>query len=244
MSPPSETAARAGPGGGTVDGVSTVPAETDPKLRADARRNRELLLAAAAEAFAEHGLDVGVAEIARRAGVGTATLFRRFPTKDDLILAVVHQRIEEVVNLFESGLQDPDPWCGLVGPMTTVTRMQSVDRGFFEAVGEHLHNDPAFGPLRHRVQSAAARLVARAQEAGVVRGDLAAEDVLLLLKAAAQAADLAGNAVPGLHERYLGIIFDGLRPEAATPLPCAAPTFDQLDAAAISRRRREDRPRC
>jgi AcrR family transcriptional regulator len=227
-----------------VDGVSTVPAETDPKLRADARRNRELLLAAAAEAFAEHGLDVGVAEIARRAGVGTATLFRRFPTKDDLILAVVHQRIEEVVDLFESGLQDPDPWCGLVGPMTTVTKMQSVDRGFFEAVGEHLHNDPAFGPLRHRVQSAAARLVARAQEAGVVRGDLAAEDVLLLLKAAAQAADLAGDAVPGLHERYLGIIFDGLRPEAATPLPCGAPTFDQLDAAAISRRRREDRPRC
>jgi AcrR family transcriptional regulator len=176
-----------------------------------------------------------VAEIARRAGVGTATLFRRFPTKDDLILAVVHQRIEEVVDLFESGLQDPDPWCGLVGPMTTVTKMQSVDRGFFEAVGEHLHNDPAFGPLRDRVQSAAARLVTRAQEAGVVRDDLAAEDVLLLLKAAAQAADLAGDAVPGLHRRYLGIIFDGLRPAAATPLPCPAPTFEQLDAA-IGRR--------
>ncbi len=223
--------------------MSTVPAETDPKLRADARRNRELLLTAAGEAFAEHGLDVGVAEIARRAGVGTATLFRRFPTKDDLVLAVVQQRIEQVVEVFESGLQDPDPWCGLVGAMSTVTAMQSVDRGFFEAVGEHLHNDPAFGPLRERVQLAAARLVTRAQEAGVLRRDLAAEDVLLLLKAAAQAADLAGDAVPELHQRYLGIIFDGLRPEAATPLPCAAPTFAQLDAA-ISSRRREGRPRC
>jgi len=76
-----------------------------------------------------------------------------------------------------------------------------------------------------------------------VRRDLAAEDVLLLLKAAAQAADLAGRAVPELHQRYLGIIFDGLRPEAATPLPCAPPTFAQLDAA-VSRRRREDRPGC
>jgi AcrR family transcriptional regulator len=223
--------------------VSTVPADPDPKLRADARRNRELLLAAAAEAFAEHGLDVGVAEIARRAGVGTATLFRRFPTKDDLVFAVVEERVREVVRVFESGLEHPDPWCGLVGPMTEVTAMQSVDRGFFEAVGEHLHNDPAFTPLRDRVQRAAARLVARAQEAGVVRGDLAAEDVLLLLKAAAQAADLASEAVPDLHQRYLGIIFDGLRPEAATPLPCAAPTFEQLDAA-VSRRRREGRPGC
>ena len=223
--------------------VSSVPAESDPQLRADARRNRELLLSAAAEAFAEQGLDVGVAEIARRAGVGTATLFRRFPTKDDLILAVVEQRVEDVVRAFESGLEDHDPWRGLTGPMTTVTAMQSADRGFFEAVGEHLHNDPAFAPLRDRVQAAAARLVTRAQEAGVVRRDLAPEDVLLLLKAAAQATDLAGDAAPGLHERYLGIIFDGLRPAAATPLPCRAPTFDQLDAA-ISRRRREGRPGC
>jgi len=223
--------------------VSTLPAGSDPKLRADARRNRELLLAAAAEAFREHGLDVGVAEIARRAGVGTATLFRRFATKDDLVFAVVEQRVQEVVRAFEAGLEDPDPWSGLVGPMTRVTAMQSVDRGFFEAVGEHLHNDPAFGPLRDRVQQAAARLVTRAQEAGVVRTDLAPEDVLLLLKAAAQAADLAGDAVPELHRRYLGIIFDGLRPEAATPLPCAPPTFAQLDAA-VSRRRREGRPGC
>ncbi len=235
-------AEHAGHDGATVTPVSTVPAETDPKLRADARRNRELLLRAAAEAFAEHGLDVGVAEIARRAGVGTATLFRRFPTKDDLVLAVVEERIREVVEVFESGLEDPDPWCGLVGPMTEVTKMQSVDRGFFEAVGDHLHNDAAFAPLRERVQSSAARLVSRAQEAGVVRDDLAPEDVLLLLKAAAQAADLAGDA-PELHTRYLGIIFDGLRPAAATPLPCSPPTFAQLDAA-VSRRRREGRRGC
>jgi AcrR family transcriptional regulator len=215
--------------------VTTVPADGDPTLRADARRNRELLLAAAAEAFAEQGLDVGVAEIARRAGVGTATLFRRFPTKDDLVLAVVEQRVAEVVRAFEAGLDDPDPWRGLVEPMREVTAMQSVDRGFFEAVGAHLHTLPSFAPLRARVHEAAARLVTRAQEAGVVRDDLAAEDVLLLLKAAAQAADLAGDAVPGLHRRYLGIIFDGLRPAAATPLPCPAPTFEQLDAA-IGRR--------
>lgn len=223
--------------------MSTVPADGERELRADARRNRELLLTAAAEAFAEQGLDVGVAEIARRAGVGTATLFRRFPTKEDLVLAVVEQRIEEVVTTFESGLDDPDPWRGLVEPMTAVTAMQSVDRGFFEAVGEHLHNSPAFAPLRDRVQAAAARLVVRAQDAGVLRRDLAPADVLLLLKAAAQAADLAGDAVPELHRRYLGIIFDGLRPGAATPLPCPAPTFDQLDAA-ISRRRRAGRPGC
>lgn len=225
-----------GTDGATVRSVTSVPAPTDPKLRADARRNRELLLAAAAGAFAEHGLDVGVAEIARRAGVGTATLFRRFPTKDDLILAVVQQRVQEVVRTFEAGLEDPDPWRGLVGPLTRVTGMQVTDRGLFEAVGHLLHNDPALVQLRDGVHDAAARLVARAQEAGVLRRDLAAEDVLVLLKAAAQAADLAGGAIPDLHARYLGIIFDGLRPEAATPLPCRPPTYAQLGAAFSQRR--------
>src|SRR5437763_15723704 len=82
-------------------------------LRADAERNRERILAAAREAFAEDGLDVGLHEIAKRAGVGVGTVYRRFPEKEQLIEALFHDRIEEVVGIAERGLAFDDAWTGL-----------------------------------------------------------------------------------------------------------------------------------
>src|SRR5688500_20234163 len=87
-----------------------MPSQSPPsELRADAARNRELIIAAAASVFAERGLDAATAEIAHRAGVGEATLFRRFPSKDDLIDANIETRLEEFAALADAAATEPDP---------------------------------------------------------------------------------------------------------------------------------------
>ncbi|MFP5380306.1 MAG: TetR/AcrR family transcriptional regulator, partial [Vicinamibacteria bacterium] len=133
-------------------------------LRADAERNRRHILEAAAAAFADGGLDVPVAEIARRAGVGAGTLFRRFPTKDDLVIAIVEQRIDDIAARFEEALADPDPWAGFAECMEAAVAMQVRDRGVLEAVGERAEAGVELGSqLVVRVRDHG-----REQEAGAV----------------------------------------------------------------------------
>lgn len=193
-------------------------------LRADAARNRERIIAAAATVFAERGLDVATAEIAHRAGVGEATLFRRFPTKDDLIDAIVETRMEEVAALADAAAADPDPAAALEHFMQDVVKQFSRDQGFFEAAGKRCVVDPRFQPLRERSLEAMGRLLKRAQDAGAVRRDLSASDLSFLAGSAAYAM---GVQFPGLREdlwkRYLRVILDGMRPEGATKLRPGAP---------------------
>src|ERR1700754_1301964 len=99
------------------------------RLRADAERNRTALLTAAREVFGEHGLDASLDEIARRAGVGNATLYRRFPSRRDLIAEVFAGQMTEWVDLSELALADPDPWNGFLTYVTRVCEMQATDRG-------------------------------------------------------------------------------------------------------------------
>ena len=141
-------------------------------LRADAARNRERIIAAAATVFAERGLDAATAEIAQRAGVGEATLFRRFPTKDDLIDAIIETRMEEVAVLADAAADHPDPAVALERFMADLVKQFSRDKGFFEAAGERCMSDPRFRSQRERALEAAGRLLRRAQEAGAVRTDL------------------------------------------------------------------------
>src|SRR5215217_792334 len=182
-------------------------------LRADAARNRELIIAAAA-----------AAEIAQRAGVGEATLFRRFPTKDDLIDAIIETRMEEVAALADSAADDPDPAAALERFMQDVVKRLSRDHGFFEAAGERCVRDPRFRPLREHSLEAMGRLLKRAQDAGAVRRDLSAADLSFLAGSAAYAMEVQ---FPGLHEdlwkRYLRVILDGMRPEGASKLRPGAP---------------------
>src|SRR4051794_4136234 len=102
------------------------------RLRADAERNRTALLAAARVVFGEHGLEASLDEIARRAGVGNATLYRRFPTRRDLIAAVFAGRMSEYVELADEALRNPDPWQAFVGYLTRVCEVQATDRGLSE----------------------------------------------------------------------------------------------------------------
>ena len=196
-------------------------------LRADAARNRELIVAAAADVFAERGLDASTAEIAHRAGVGAATLFRRFPHKDDLIDAIIEMRMAEVAALADAAAEDPDPARALEGFMRDLVKRFARDRGFFEAAGQRCVTDPRFQPLRERGVEAVGRLLRRAQDAGAVRTDLSASDISFL---AASAAHTMTAPVPGaaddLWKRYLRVILDGMRPEGASKLRPGAPKID------------------
>jgi len=199
-------------------------------LRSDAERNRRLVLEAAAQAFAEEGLDVGMAEIARRAGVGNATVFRRFPSKDALYEAIVDEKIGELVAAASLAAELDDPWESLVQYLETSAALQARDRGFFQATEHHLLEPELL--RRHRViLDVVDPLVLRAQEAGALRDDVTTLDVLGLVKGAVACVPPS----PGLREdgwrRPLAIVLDALRPEAATPLPVPPLSYEEIERA-------------
>jgi AcrR family transcriptional regulator len=190
-------------------------------LRADAARNRKLLLAAAADEFAEHGLDASVADIARRAGVGKGTVFRHFATKDELIAAIVIDRMEALSDLGER-LYESDDADAAMREFLTAAAMQRQERdlSFLAGASESMAD---VNRARERMTAAIDRLVARARERGVMRADVTGTDVFLLMCAPNYVAGYVPNASPDLWRRYLALILDGLRPEGARPLPEAAP---------------------
>ncbi|GGR67044.1 TetR family transcriptional regulator [Micromonospora fulviviridis] len=190
-------------------------------LRADAARNRRLLLAAAADEFAERGLDVSVADIARRAGLGKGTLFRHFATKDDLLAAIVLDRIDALKTVGEQLLDAADPGAALLEFLTVAADQQRQrDLSFLQEAGE-LNADVT--RAREQMFRSVHKLVDRAREHGAVRADITGADVILLMCAPNYVTSYVPDAPPGLWQRYLSIIFDGLRPEGAHPLPHPPP---------------------
>jgi AcrR family transcriptional regulator len=196
-------------------------------LRADAERNRKRLLDAAAEVFAERGLEASTAEIARRAGVGQGTVFRRFPTKDDLVAAIVVDRLVAIAERARSLAADPPPDGAVLAFMAELASMHVRDRGLIEAVnGTRALADPAVHDAHGELMDVLEDLVKADREAGHVRDDLGAFDVMALSKAVASACE-PGIASAG-WKRYLAVVAAGLRP-SAEKLPGRAPTRAQLD---------------
>jgi AcrR family transcriptional regulator len=190
-------------------------------LRADAARNRRLLLAAAADEFAARGLDASVADIARRAGVGKGTVFRHFATKDDLLAAIVLDRIDALNAVGERLLDAADPGAALLEFLTVAAQQrQQRDLSFLQEVGE-LSAEVA--RVRAQMFQTVHRLVDRARGHGAVRADVTGADVILLMCAPNYVTSYVPDASPDLWQRYLAIIFDGLRPEGAHPLPHPPP---------------------
>ena len=202
-------------------------------LRADARRNRERVLAAATTVFAEQGADASVAVIARRAGVGAGTLFRHFPTKHDLLLASLESGFDDVQAAIAHAETLEDPWAGLVHVLTACAEIQARDRAFLQSVGPELFHEPSLQRRNDERMADLATLIGRAQAAGLVRDDLRAADVPFLLCAVGGATGKcgAGATAPDLWRRYLGIVLDGIRPAAASPLPVPPPTLAELTAS-------------
>jgi AcrR family transcriptional regulator len=206
---------------------------TERSLRADAERNRRRLLDAAEALFRERGLDVGVAEIAQRAGVGRGTLFRNFPTKQDLIAAIVIERMREAAATARSLLDAPDPGEALFGFLEEIVGPQQLDsRALFDAIGDTFLANEQIRAAHAEVVAAIDNLLTRAKEAGAVRGDVGAMDVLMLVKGAVEAASAFASSEPGIVTRQLDLVRAAFSPIAADrPLRGRAPTLADIERA-------------
>jgi AcrR family transcriptional regulator len=189
-------------------------------LRADAARNRALILDAARAAFADGGLDVGVEEIARRAGVGKGTLYRRFPTKEALVRAIFDDILADYERLVAACADEGDPGEAFARFLDGAARMQASNQGFYDVVAQRLGASALTDEQRRRFIGAAALPLRRAQAEGRVRGDLVPEDIQLMLRmlGATTRPAMDGRPMDDHWPRYLGLLLDALRPDSATPL--------------------------
>jgi AcrR family transcriptional regulator len=179
------------------------------RLRADAERNRIALLAAARDVFGEQGLDASLDEIARRARVGNATLYRRFPSRRELIAEVFAGRMTEYVELAARALREPDAWAAFVGYLTRVCEMQATDRGLSELmVTTAFDDDDRLMTLRASAQRGADEIIRRAKESGGLRADYTRQDISVLLQA--NSGILRRSTDPQAWRRHLTLLIHGL----------------------------------
>ncbi len=192
--------------------------ETHP-LRADAQRNLTRIVETAHEVFAEHGIDAPLAVIAERADVGVGTIFRRFPSKDELLVAVLLHRGEQLVAAVDKARESPDAGAAFRHLLETAIAAQIDDRCFCDAIGTDLLARPELTTLFDAAHTGLASLLERAQAEGAIRADVTAEDLLFVVHGVAHAGLMLEDVAPGAWRRHLGLALDGLRPDAATPLP-------------------------
>jgi AcrR family transcriptional regulator len=216
-----------------------VAASPDPDrpLRADAERNRRRLLAAADELLAVKGLSVGLDEIARHAGVGVATAYRRFPDKWELFDLLLEERVEQVAALAEEGLRADDAWAGLVGYLEVAVELHATNQGFKELVFGAGHNTARVNVIRRRMAPLVERLVRRAQASGQLRADVEVSDIALIQVMISGLGELGGPHLEGLWRRYLHFVLDSLRTPAPSPLPVPALTTEALVETLAATRR-------
>jgi AcrR family transcriptional regulator len=209
-------------------------------LRRDAAANRERLLAAAGELFAQRGLDVTLNDIARHAGVGVGTAYRRFANKAELIDALFEQRVEQVADVARQALGESDAWNGVVIFLERALHLRHGDRGLNEIMNNRLLGDVRVSEARDRIAPIITELVDKAKAQGVVRKDLDQTDLIFIQVALSAIIDSARDLAPELYRRYLTIFLDGIRTDRATltPLPAAALTADETHRA-MTRIRRE-----
>ncbi|MEU0095622.1 helix-turn-helix domain-containing protein [Kribbella sp. NPDC006257] len=200
------------------------------ELRADAARNRAAIIEAAREVFAEQGVDASLDEIARRAGTGNATLYRRFPARGDLVAAVFGEAMAEHLQAVEAGLSCEDPWRGFASYIKAVGAMQARDRGIADLVTMDLSQAPEIEKLRSRAFTGLVRLVARARAAGSLRADFTTQDVVLLMMANAGLVERAHGISESASARLVHVLLDGFRAQAATDGP-RAPGARETEAA-------------
>lgn len=196
----------------------------DQPRRKDAARNRQRILDAAKELFAERGLGVTLHDIAARAGVGVGTIYRHFPEKTPLIDAVFEEHLAELTALFEQALANSDPWRSIVWVHEQFLEHQARNRGLKELLlGTTPEAPDRARQLRAQLHPLAERLIERGKVAGVVRPDCVTQDFGLLQTMVGAVIDAAENVDPDLWRRYFAIALQGLRPEDAPldPLPVA-----------------------
>ena len=192
---------------------------TERTLRADARRNRERVLDAARECFAQAGLDAQMDDIAATAGVGVGTVYRHFPTKQALAEAIATDHFDRLAASALAGLEEPDAWEGFASFLRNSAQAQAGDRALAEVMAAEPEVMCDAANRRADLHEALAELVLRAQKAGSLRPDLVPADVPMLICGIGRAT-LAGSAGPTMStRRYLEIMLDGLRAPGSGELP-------------------------
>jgi len=209
---------------------------TERPLRRDAERNRQRILAAAAVVFAERGLGATLDDVAREAGVGVGTVYRRFADKEELIDALFEQRIDEIVANAEASLAEEDPWTALVRFFEGFIDAQCRDRGLMELLVSREHGQVRVAQARERLIPVVEALIERAQAAGALRPDVVARDVALIHVMLAAAVDYTRDVRPDVSRRGLALLLDGLRAEGRpqSELSVAPLDMDEVEAAMAS----------
>ncbi|WIB61876.1 helix-turn-helix domain-containing protein [Curtobacterium sp. MCLR17_007] len=193
------------------DEVRTMDADPTRKLRADAQDNRDRMLVAARELFAERGLDVGMREIARRAAVGPATLYRRFPTRQTLIDEAFAVELRSCRAIVERGAAHPDAWHGLRGALEELTLLSASNRGFVDAFTATADVSAALTEHRRRLLGMLDGLARRAKAQGALRADFVASDLVLVLRAGRAVGSVDATDSAAAARRFVSLIVDGLR---------------------------------
>ncbi|MFD7408524.1 TetR/AcrR family transcriptional regulator [Streptomyces sp. NPDC059866] len=201
-------------------------------LRSDAERNRERIIAAARTVFARDGLNASMASVARQAGVGIATMFRRFPTKEELVDAVFVDRMNAYADTVAVALDDPDPWNGFVGYIETACAMQAADSGFADVLTMTFPAAKALEKRRNEAYEGMVRLIDRAKAAGRLREDFDPSDLVLLHMANAGVVSATGDAAPDAWRRVAALLIQSFAAPARGPLP-ASPEHDALYKAML-----------
>jgi AcrR family transcriptional regulator len=209
--------------------TSRGPAAERP-LRRDAERNRQRILAAAARVFTERGLDATLDEVARAAGVGVGTVYRRFPDKEALVAALFRERIDNLVTVAENACAAADPWQAVVSYLEYAAAAMAGDTGLRQLMMFGTYDRDQVCYARDRMRPVITKLVQRAQASGDLRGDFEATDVKMIAFMLASLAEYAAAVTPDVWRRYLAMLIDGLRPSRAgvSALPVPAPTAREL----------------
>lgn len=195
-----------------------------------AQRNRERIVAAARAAFAHDGLDVPLEDVARRAGVGIGTLYRRFSGREELVAACFEARLAEYARAAEDALAVPDAWSGFSTFVERICAMQAADRGLKDLLTMTLARSPGLEAHRARGYELSVRLMERAKASGSLRPDFVPEDFPLIFMANAGVVEAAGRDAPNASRRTVALLLAGYRAPGAAPLPPAPSPRQMLRA--------------
>ena len=202
------------------------------RLRADAARNRDAIVSVARDVFAEQGLAAPLETIAARAGVGIATLYRRFPTREKLVAAALTEKVAEYAEAAEQALAVADPWVGFAGFVQRICELQAGDRGLSDLLSMTLSADEQVEQLRRTANDRVVTLIERAKAGGALREDFAGEDLVLLLIATAAVMHVTRADAPGAWRRFVALALDAFRRQDSPGLP-GPPTTAQMTRAML-----------
>jgi len=193
-----------------VGGQAIEPDSTERRLRADAVRNRQRVLAAAAQVFAERGLDVSLDDVADVAGVGVGTVYRRFANKEALLDALFEEKVEGMLDLASEAAAIEDPWEGLVHFIERALEWQACNRGLRQVLLQRELVCAATTRVREALTPIMEEIMDRAKAAGKLRRDVVVNDLPILFTMVGAVSDYVGGSDPDLWRRYTTLVIDGL----------------------------------